>query len=204
MINIISENKLFSFEPGVSFQYSKMGYLLLIKIIERVSGQKYKDFITDNFLTPNNLIHTRFLSLNEKNEIKEELLNYNENDNINTIISGSGLLVTNAEDLNKWYSKLFNGEAGISINNVKYLIMNSLPTENPQLLYGLGCINVPKLGYGSFGEYNGLWNLCMYDIEKNTTIIVFLINDTKNPNYNEMLAKLVDIALNVKEVINED
>jgi CubicO group peptidase (beta-lactamase class C family) len=40
------------FEPGARFSYSNVGYSLLAIIIERVSGQKYEQFLYDNLWHP--------------------------------------------------------------------------------------------------------------------------------------------------------
>ena len=41
-----------SFAPGERFQYRDVGYFLLGMIIEKVSGQRYKDFLADRFFKP--------------------------------------------------------------------------------------------------------------------------------------------------------
>jgi N-acyl-D-amino-acid deacylase len=39
-------------DPGTTYAYSNFGYIVLGKIIERVSGQSYEDYIRDNILDP--------------------------------------------------------------------------------------------------------------------------------------------------------
>ncbi|MFH0736512.1 MAG: serine hydrolase domain-containing protein [bacterium] len=204
LFKIISKYKLYSFEPGVSFRHSNMGYALLAKISERVTGKTYYDFINENFLLPNGLIHTKCYSFIKQKSVEDTVLNIAKNTKINSVNNVLGGVITNIEDLTRWYTKLFRGKAGISENNVKYLIMNSLPTENPNLFYGLGCIYLPKLGYGNFGEYNGLWNLYMYNPEENVTFGIFAFTDNKNTNKDEMLTKLYSIAENAKKALSED
>jgi len=41
-----------SFEPGERYQYSDVGYFLLGMIIEKASGQRYRDFLTERFFKP--------------------------------------------------------------------------------------------------------------------------------------------------------
>ena len=55
LFDVISTNKLFYAKPGEEYHYSDMGYSLLSKIIERVSGESYIDFVTNNLLKSNNL-----------------------------------------------------------------------------------------------------------------------------------------------------
>jgi CubicO group peptidase (beta-lactamase class C family) len=48
--SLVSEKLLF--EPGLSFNYSNSGFILLGLIIEKLSGLNYSDFITRNILRP--------------------------------------------------------------------------------------------------------------------------------------------------------
>jgi CubicO group peptidase (beta-lactamase class C family) len=45
-------------EPGAAFRYSNSGYVLLGRIIEKVSGKSYEDYITENILKPAGMLHT--------------------------------------------------------------------------------------------------------------------------------------------------
>lgn len=44
--------------PGEAFRYSNSGYILLGRIIEKVSGKSYEDFLTENILRPAEMTHT--------------------------------------------------------------------------------------------------------------------------------------------------
>lgn len=44
-----------NYMPGVTFAYSNVGYLVLGKIIEKVSGMKYEKFVEEKILKPNGL-----------------------------------------------------------------------------------------------------------------------------------------------------
>ena len=45
-------DKTLDFGPGEKMSYSNSGYLVLGEIIEKVSGQSYEKFVTDNIFTP--------------------------------------------------------------------------------------------------------------------------------------------------------
>jgi CubicO group peptidase (beta-lactamase class C family) len=51
-----------SFKPGERHQYSDVGYFLLGMIIEKASGQRYKDFLADQFFTPLGMTSTSVLN----------------------------------------------------------------------------------------------------------------------------------------------
>lgn len=46
--------------PGTRFEYSNLGYALLGRVIEQVSGQSYVDFVTENLFEPLGLTATGF------------------------------------------------------------------------------------------------------------------------------------------------
>jgi D-alanyl-D-alanine carboxypeptidase len=52
LATILRENPKLKFEPGRRFAYSNIGYWLLGKIIERITGQSYSDFATESILRP--------------------------------------------------------------------------------------------------------------------------------------------------------
>jgi CubicO group peptidase (beta-lactamase class C family) len=52
-----------SFKPGERHQYSNVGYFILGMIIEKASGQRYKDFLADQFFTPLGMTSTSVLNL---------------------------------------------------------------------------------------------------------------------------------------------
>ncbi len=50
-INYTLNNLTLTKKPGTSFAYSNFGYMLLAEIIEKVSGKKYNQFVTDEIWT---------------------------------------------------------------------------------------------------------------------------------------------------------
>ena len=45
-------------KPGEAFRYSNSGYVLLGRVIEKVSGKSYEDYLTENILRPAGMTHT--------------------------------------------------------------------------------------------------------------------------------------------------
>src|SRR5690349_24034858 len=45
-------DKPLEFEPGTKWNYSNSGYVLLGYLLEKISGQKYSDFVQQNIFTP--------------------------------------------------------------------------------------------------------------------------------------------------------
>lgn len=52
LARVVAENPRLSFEPGRKYAYSNIGYWLLGKIVERVSGQSYTDYVRTNIIRP--------------------------------------------------------------------------------------------------------------------------------------------------------
>jgi CubicO group peptidase (beta-lactamase class C family) len=52
LAQVVAENPKLSFEPGRKYAYSNIGYWLLGKIVERVSGQSYDDYVRTNIISP--------------------------------------------------------------------------------------------------------------------------------------------------------
>jgi D-alanyl-D-alanine carboxypeptidase len=48
------------FEPGTRWSYSNTGFLILGKVVEKVSGQPFGEFLTQRFFTPLGMSNTRF------------------------------------------------------------------------------------------------------------------------------------------------
>lgn len=58
MLEMIKKGISFSNVPGVSYEYSNMGFAMLGYIIVKVSGQPYQKYITNNILIPLGMTHT--------------------------------------------------------------------------------------------------------------------------------------------------
>ncbi|MES1161169.1 MAG: serine hydrolase domain-containing protein, partial [Bacteroidota bacterium] len=58
LIQLIEKGISFSNVPGINYEYSNLGFALLGKIITKVSGKPYQQYITENILTPLGMSHT--------------------------------------------------------------------------------------------------------------------------------------------------
>lgn len=101
-------------KPGEEFNYNNSNYTLLAWIIEHVSGQTYNDFLTTNVFSKlgmNNSIYDNGLDI-----IPNKASNYMRDYGVlvrvpytnNLFGIGAGSLVTNCDDLQRWYECLKN------------------------------------------------------------------------------------------------
>jgi CubicO group peptidase (beta-lactamase class C family) len=59
IVRLIEQQQLVFVEPGARFEYSNSGYIVLGKIIERITGKRYADVLAEKIIKPLNLKNTR-------------------------------------------------------------------------------------------------------------------------------------------------
>jgi CubicO group peptidase (beta-lactamase class C family) len=107
--------KPLEFDPGTRWKYSNSGYLLLSHLVEKVSGQRYEDFLTANILGPAGM-HDSGYDLSSR-ILKHRAAGYTPFGNLilnadfvdMTIPSGAGALYSTTGDLLRWEQALFGG-----------------------------------------------------------------------------------------------
>lgn len=205
MAEVISLNQLSYFVPGSDYHYSDTGYSLLSKIIERVTGNSFKDFMTNNLLKPNKLDSSILPYLGTEQNIPEPfIIGYNyfngqfvpvESDNISFQI-GNGNLISTLKDLATFAKLLFNGQSGIDMQYVDMMkITIPTPTGAP---YGLGIHKIDGLGFGHSGAVNGYLSAMYFVPGQNLSIAlisdVLIWSDIKNEAIFHR-----DLAIRIKE-----
>ncbi len=58
MMKMIRKGISFSNDPGISYEYSNMGFAMLGYVIKKVTGKTYEQYITEHILTPLGMTHT--------------------------------------------------------------------------------------------------------------------------------------------------
>jgi CubicO group peptidase (beta-lactamase class C family) len=58
VLEVISRQRELNFTPGSVWSYSNSGYNLAAIVVERVSGQKFPDFVRERIFTPNNMLRS--------------------------------------------------------------------------------------------------------------------------------------------------
>ncbi|MDR0269563.1 serine hydrolase domain-containing protein [Paenibacillus sp.] len=103
--------------PGTAYNYATVNYDVLAMIIEKVTGKRYQDYITENILVPLGMTDSYFSTGQEKESDKltkgyrvlfGKDLEYNAPRYYGNI--AAGYLVTNSKDLERW----INAQMGIS------------------------------------------------------------------------------------------
>jgi len=175
LLSIDAKNKLSYFEPGSSYHYSNTGYSMLGKIIERVSGKSYSEFIETELLIPNNLTETSspYLGSDQKMPepfsrgyvwINETIMGDVTESNMAPHVA-EGNIISTPRDLANWCKRLFEGKAGLTKETVE-MMKSGMPSPSkqvPDAKYGLG-ISIPsETDYGHSGAHEGYLTLMSYD-----------------------------------------
>ena len=171
------------FQPGTGYHYSNAGYVILAKIIERVSEKSYKQFMNDEFVIPLSLLDTSFPDIGTDQNLPTPFVDswywsppesMNATEQNMTYDIGEGNMISSSQDLSKFFKLLLNGEAGISSTNVNNYMMDVRPTSDVGALsVGAGLEYFNNLGFGKGGDGAGFTIRCFYDPTKNFMITGF-------------------------------
>lgn len=209
LIGVVAECKLSYWEPWLNkYHYSNTGYNLLGKIIERVSGMSYSDFITENLIRPNNLLNTSSPHLASDTRMPDPfavgysldggVISAVDEDNMSANVS-EGNIVSTPSDLSKWIKNLISGTAGIEKKYVD-MMKDCTPEAGAASCYGLGIVWWEGLGYGHTGAHNGYLSIMSYDPAKDVSAVLFfsLLN---GDNINGEVRVLIDVSLEAKKIL---
>lgn len=132
----IDHDKL-EFKPGDQADYSNSGYLLLAEILERISGEKFEDYMLNNFFIASGMKNSYILDETSVSRVNDAL-NYADKNtlwglHINT--NGGDGQVASIDDMNVFIRDLLEG----SIVSIETLgLMRKVYSKLAQGNYGYG------------------------------------------------------------------
>lgn len=142
------------FEPGERFEYTNVGYTLLAAVIEKVSGQKYEEYLNQNLFKPAGM---RFTGYRMPEWDKKVVAHWYVGETDNGIplekpypywnLMGNGGILSTTEDMYKWHLAL-SSDAVLSADVKKKLYT---PFLND---YAYGW-DVLKTEHGTLIQHNG-------------------------------------------------
>ncbi|WP_445159201.1 serine hydrolase domain-containing protein [Mesohalobacter salilacus] len=201
-----------NFKPGRKFDYNNTNYVLLVTLIEKISGKSFKDFLKDQFFQPLGL-NDIYVGINSRAKIKvaNAYQAYGRGyiklppSYHNSALGDKGIHTT-ASDLWLWFNALKNRKSISQASINKMFNLNNYTNYN----YGMGF----RTQVGRFGEleiyHDGLWdgfrNGLHYFPKDDLTYIV--LSHTQNrekvyfQNYLERHAKVLLNQLNKKDFNN--
>ena len=186
-----------SYKPGEKSMYGNTEYILLHKIIEKVSNEPYENYLQDVIIDPLGLKSTQLLKSSDI--IKGLCSAYLFNDSLNTfyleapyypnLYFGAGAIYSTAQDLLKFDQTLFNNKL------LSEELTNKMLTSYPE--YGYTAYGLwGSSGWGTFNETfyyrtgsiqgaNANW---IHTVDNGKTIIV--LSNTNATNLIEMSEEL--------------
>lgn len=170
------QDRPLGFVPGSKFKYSNSGYVLLARIVERVSGQDFAIFVQEHILDPLgmadtglgdfDLVGNRAVAYKGRGVKKKPYENFKKE-----WIFGMGEMYSTASDLSKWMSS-FSDTALLS----KPSIDKMFSPEKNNYAYGWHVYDVFGHMQFSHGGYLPGWNSYVFYYPEDTLSIVVLSN----------------------------
>ncbi len=175
------------FEPGSKSSYSNIGYLLLQRIVESLSGKSLADVVLEELLIPLNLQDT-FVPVTKEDlsVITPGWSTYLTNDQNVVDVRASyhpgwvahGVIVSTALDMARFYRALFAGQ--LLSQDLLNEMTTVVTTESSSYGMGLMIGTHPKFGLvrGHSGEGSGFSAaICQFDLKEAAPILsVVLMN----------------------------
>ncbi|MFE6288023.1 serine hydrolase domain-containing protein [Streptomyces sp. NPDC057877] len=171
-----------TFAPGTEFQYSNSNLVLLGLVIEKVSGRRVADFITERVLRPAHLDHTLFP---EGAEFPEPHPRGYTNQTLTGEVEdatdwnpswawSAGAMISNLHDLRRWARIVATGT--LLTPRTQQERLRTLPTGHPGTSYGLGIFD--SGGWiGHNGSIPGYETVTVYLPSKKATLVLMLNTD---------------------------
>ena len=117
LLRIMERQVDLNFVPGSEYLYCNTGYILMGEIIERVTGEKFEDWMQKNILKPLGL-YDSYVEGNANAVVKDNATSYyGANGKFNLAApywnyTGSGNLHATLDDVMKWYGNFINPQEG--------------------------------------------------------------------------------------------
>jgi D-alanyl-D-alanine carboxypeptidase len=132
------------FSPGRDWGYSNTNYIALGLVIEKVTGRSYASELEERILRPLGLHDTELPKARRLTDLDDE----GENPNVPW---AAGAIVSNAEDLSRFYSALLSGDV---LSDESLASMKQTVGGEPGSAAGLGIFSVEE-SCGRFWGHDG-------------------------------------------------
>ena len=183
LVGVVAETQLEYFKPNESYHYSNTGYSILGKIIERVTGKSYSQFLEQDVMAPMGMTSSTmpFAGNDQKMPVpyakgyifsNEGTLDVSTS-NISANVA-EGNLITTPKDLSNFAKKLLSGNGILTTHTVNSVMMNYVPSSDLKAGgYGCGLNYTNNLGYGHTGAHEGYLSYMAYDPDNDLTYVAF-------------------------------
>ncbi|MEO5948289.1 MAG: serine hydrolase domain-containing protein [Chitinophagaceae bacterium] len=202
-----------SFSPGTKWEYSNSAFVLLASIVEKISGQSYKEYMSENIFKPLGMNHTQVY--NTRRSLKDTIANYAygygysdslkkyilpDNDpDANFVfymdgIQGDGIINSTTADLLKWDRAIKNHILLKEETQNEMLKKQALSDTAKKTYYGFG-ISLDSTEFGNIISHSGGWPGYLTYLARNTdkdqTYIVLSNNNSNAVAISNVLQHLL-------------
>ena len=160
----LAKGETLAFEPGTKWQYSNTGFLVLGKVVEKVTGQSYYDYVRERIFKPAGMTNTDSYDLDLVNtnlavgyqkEYTDEGVRYRNNVFQHVIRGGpAGGGYSTVGDLLRFATALRTGKL-LSDASVKTLLAPKPELNSPEYGYGFG-LSPERAVAGHSGGFMGI------------------------------------------------
>ncbi len=215
---LVKEKRPLLFVPGTRWEYSNTAYAILASIVEKVSGQTFRDFMAINIFQPLQMNHTRIY--NTRRSLKDTIPNYAYgfvfNDSLKKYmmpdslpelkyviyldgIQGDGVVNSTTADLLKWDRAVKNHTLLTESSQKEMLAEHAVVDTLKKSHYGFGVFQEQtELGYviSHSGGWPGYITFIARNVDKDQTFIVLSNNNASSPP----IARALQYIMNGKTV----
>lgn len=176
MIGFLAKEKpAVLFAPGTRWEYSNTAYVILASIIEKVTGERFADYMSANIFKPLGMTHTRVY--NTRRSLKDTIPNYafgyfyhdslnkymipDEEPQLNFVIyldglQGDGIINSTTSDLLKWDRSIKNHSLLKEETQKEMVTGQAMMDTATKKYYGFG-VGVGKNEFGGTISHSGGW-----------------------------------------------
>ncbi len=202
IVKMMAEHKLsLYFTPGRRWNYSNTGYITLASIVERITNEKFADFMYENIFEPLKMDNSFVYSSSLSNVKKDRLIGYYYRgrryrmipETVNDGAVGDKGIYSTTEDLFKWDQALYNNSL-VSYETFNEAISTFKLRNKYEIPYGFGfrirTRNDKKIAY-HHGKWNGFRTSLLRYIEDTNTVIV--LNHTSSSLNNSIIRDIQQV-----------
>ena len=194
--------------PGLKYDYSASGFVILGLIIEKMSGQNYYDYVKDNIFIPTGMTNTTELEIDSvvRNKASGYTTFFGEskilkkNDYYLSKASPAGFHYSTVEDLFKFSKALRNGKL-LKKETTKLMFEPKVKSYNTSIGYGIDIdLRYNQTIQGHSGGWYGIHNELMDFMRDNYTVIILSNIDDGGKTGTSMVADFFKVLIAGKEI----
>ena len=201
ILKMARHQRALNFEPGSEFLYSNTGYNLLAEIVEKVTGDSFREWTDTNIFKPLDMTDSHFHD-DHQMILKNQAYSYQAAENgefkhavNNTTALGSSSLYSTVEDLAKWILNFDNTRIGEQ-TVIEQMHQRGVLNNGEQIDYAFG-LNIGEYRglktIGHSGSWRGFRSHLMRFPDQKFGVVILCNLDTFNPL--NLAEKVADIYL---------